>query len=364
MAGLCVAAARYGHFLTQTPYALLMMAIAMSNAAILGATVLMAQHNLLKGIMRVVNSIYPLRTLLQKLDQIAVAKSDAFLPRLRTGAVYIAFFLFSAHAAISFGVSLWRNTTALPQDLIWARTGIGEVRVGYAATSVPIIQPTSASSPTHVLAGTAQGVQELRLKPSLGPQVSAEALQQLDIQGNMPILSWEVTPTNFGDATWQSSVKTIRERNKAVLLRPIIKAQNSASYRKAWQQLVTRFRMAGDTSAVWVWTPPRLDSVAAYFPGSAYVDWVAADYLNLTPATTAEQYKSLRLQLAQRAEINSKPILLFIPARTGQPLQAQGQRLTSIYPEIKALAFGTAATEQALPVSLSTHSPVAIQQSN
>jgi cellulose synthase (UDP-forming) len=146
-----------------------------------------------------------------------------------------------------------------------------------------------------------------------------------------------------------------------VLLRPIIKAHNAASYRAAWQQLVTRFRMAGDTSAVWVWTPPRMDSVAAYFPGSAYIDWVAADYLNTTPATTAQQYKSLRLQLAERAELNSKPILLFVPAQSGHTLQAQTQHFTTIYPEIRALAFGVSTSGQASPVLLSTHSPVSKQ---
>jgi cellulose synthase (UDP-forming) len=341
MAIVCVAAARYGHYLTQTPYALLMMALAMSNAAILGASVAMAQHQLLKEVMRFITSRRPLQKFLLKLDQIVIEKSDALLPRLRTGAIYISFFLISAHSIISVGVSLWRNHSVPSPDLIWARTGLGKIRVGYAATSMTTAWPAVAHT---TLPDSTFGVQELRLQSGLGPKVSPMALQQLDAQGKMPILSWDVKNGTFGDAAWQHSVAVIRKRNKPVLLRPLIEARSAATYRVAWQKLVTRFRAAGDTSAVWVWTPPRTDSVAAYFPGSAYVDWVAADFLSSTPSTMIQKYSSLRLQLAERAEVNSKPILFMAPAQPNKAIQAQS--FTKVYPEIRAIIYNKPISDQ------------------
>lgn len=344
MAVVCVAAARYGHYLMQTPYALLMMALAMSNATILGVSVLMAQHNLLKGMMRFANSFSPARWLVTKIDQHVTGREDELFPRFRTAAVYIAFFLFTAHSFISLGVGLWLERTAPTPDLIWTRSGVGEVRMGYAATSSATMWPASSSLPSRTGADIASLIKEIRLAPAPGPQISAEALQKADAQGSIPLLSWEVTNGSFDSAAWKQSVTAIRDRNQPVMLRPLIKARNPEAYRRTWQRLVTRFRASGDTSAVWVWTPPSPDSIATYFPGATYLDWVAADCMASGPDATAkslQKYRSLRLQLAERAELNSIPILILVPLQPGQSVQTQSQRFTSAYPEIKGLLFSS-----------------------
>jgi hypothetical protein len=59
-------------------------------------------------------------------------------------------------------------------------------------------------------------------------------------------------------------------------------------YIAAWQYIWQRFQAAGNTSAVWVWSP-NADSVPNeawndlnnYYPGDAYVDWVAVDFYGL-----------------------------------------------------------------------------------
>ncbi|WP_084447558.1 glycosyltransferase [Hymenobacter roseosalivarius] len=344
MAVVCVAAARYGHYLMQTPYALLMMALAMSNAAILGVSVLMAQHNLLKGMMRFANTFSPVRWLVTKSEQLLTGQNNELFPRLRTAAVYFAFFLFTAHTFISLGVNFWLDRTAPSPDLIWTRTGVGKVRMGYAATSSATMWLASTSLPSRTGADVASPIKEIRLTPALGPQISAEALKKADAQGSIPLLSWEVKNGSFNDAAWKQSVAVIRDHNQPVMLRPLIKARNPAAYRRTWQRLVTRFRASGDTSAVWVWTPPAPDSVAAYFPGATYLDWVAADCMTSGPDAATKslrKYRSLRLQLAQRAELNSMPVLLLTPLKPGQTVQAQSRRLTSMYPEIKGLLFGS-----------------------
>ncbi|WP_223284556.1 glycosyltransferase family 2 protein [Hymenobacter qilianensis] len=344
MAVVCVAAARYGHYLIQTPYALLMMALAMSNAAILGVSVLMAQHNLLKGLLRFANSFSPARWLVAKSQQLITGRDGELFPRFRTAAVYIAFFVFTAHSFISLGVGLWLDSTAPSPDLIWTRSGVGEVRMGYAATSSASMWSASTSLPSRAGADLASPIQEIRLPPALAPQISAEALQKADTQGNILVLSWEVRNGSFNDTNWKQAVAAIRDNNKPVMLRPIIKASNPTAYRRTWQRLVTNFRASGDTSAVWVWTPPSSDSIAAYFPGATYLDWVAADCMTSGPdamAKSLRKYRSLRLQLAERAELTSMPIMLLAPLQPSQSLQAQSEHLTSTFLEIKALLFGS-----------------------
>ncbi|WP_460611962.1 glycosyltransferase family 2 protein [Hymenobacter seoulensis] len=347
LAGLSVAAARYAHYVTQTPYALLMMAIAMSNAGILLASVLMAQHDLLQRLVDLATSRRRWRWLLLKAEQLVTERANQLLPRLRTAAVFIAFFLFTTHSLISLGLGFWLRQTSPSDALIWVRTGVGKVRVGMAASPASTMWPASLAPPAQSTASTAPEVVEVRLAPSSPPQVDLATLEKLDAQGSLPMLSWEVQNGKDARAVWQQSVAKLRERNRPILLRPILQATTPTAYRTAWQQLVSNFRASGDTSAVWVWTPPRPDSVAAYFPGAAYTEWIAADYLSsgAGPADQAiQKYKTLRMQLAERAEFNSKPIILMAPSKPKQALQIQAQYLTHTYPEIKALIFGLPST--------------------
>jgi cellulose synthase (UDP-forming) len=202
--------------------------------------------------------------------------------------------------------------------------------------------PTSIASRIGI--DSVSTIKEIRLTPAPGPRISAAVLKKADAQSSIPLLSWEVKSGSFNDTAWKQAVTAIRERNQPVMLRPLIKASNPAAYRLTWQRLVTHFRASGDTSAVWVWKPPVPDSVNVYFPGAIYVDWVAADCMTSGPnakAKSIQKYRSLRMQLAQRAELNSTPVLLLTPFQTSQSMQTQSQRITSAYPEIKGLLFGS-----------------------
>lgn len=64
--------------------------------------------------------------------------------------------------------------------------------------------------------------------------------------------------------------------------------QNGQRYIAAWRYVWNRFRMAGNTNAIWVWCP-NADSVPDqpwnahdnYYPGDEYVDWVCVDFYGL-----------------------------------------------------------------------------------
>jgi hypothetical protein len=55
-------------------------------------------------------------------------------------------------------------------------------------------------------------------------------------------------------------------------------------YIAAWQHVVGRFRAAGAKNVIWVWAPHvAYEYWNLYYPGDAYVDWVATGALNYGP---------------------------------------------------------------------------------
>jgi len=52
----------------------------------------------------------------------------------------------------------------------------------------------------------------------------------------------------------------------------------------AWRRIVTRFRAAGATNVIWVWSPHvAYEYWDLYYPGAGTVDWVATGVLNFGP---------------------------------------------------------------------------------
>jgi hypothetical protein len=55
-------------------------------------------------------------------------------------------------------------------------------------------------------------------------------------------------------------------------------------YIAAWRRVVERFRSAGADNVLWVWSPHvAYEYWELYYPGDAYVDWVATGVLNFGP---------------------------------------------------------------------------------
>ena len=55
-------------------------------------------------------------------------------------------------------------------------------------------------------------------------------------------------------------------------------------YILAWRRVVERFRAAGATNVLWVWSPHvAYEYWDLYYPGDGYVDWVATGVLNFGP---------------------------------------------------------------------------------
>jgi hypothetical protein len=120
-------------------------------------------------------------------------------------------------------------------------------------------------------------------------------------------------------------------------------------YILAWRRVVERFRAAGATNVVWVWSPHvAYEYWDLYYPGDQWVDWVATGVLNFGPIaqwskwwTVAEIFGTKYERLASFG----KPVMI---AEFGS-LAVGGDRaawyadaLTDLpkrYPAVKAVVF-------------------------
>ena len=127
-------------------------------------------------------------------------------------------------------------------------------------------------------------------------------------------------------------------------------------YIAAWRHVVERFRRAGATNVVWVWSPHvAYEYWDLYYPGDEYVDWVATGVLNFGPIaqwskwwTFAEIFGQKYSRLASFA----KPVMI---AELGS-LAVGGDReawyrdaIESIpreYPAVRAVLFFHARDDQ------------------
>lgn len=116
----------------------------------------------------------------------------------------------------------------------------------------------------------------------------------------------------------------------------------------AWRHVVTRFRAAGATNVIWVWSPHAAYDYYAYFPGDEYVDWVATQILNYGTVASWSRWWSMEEIFDKHypylAALN-KPVMIaeFGTLAVGGDRPAWFRKalqdLPSRFPAIKALLF-------------------------
>ena len=118
---------------------------------------------------------------------------------------------------------------------------------------------------------------------------------------------------------------------------------------EAWRHVVGRFRRAGASNVLWVWSPHLAYKYwETYYPGADYVDWVATGALNFGTVAhwsewwTFDQLFGLKYEGARAF---GKPIMISeFGSLTvgGDRKQWYVDALTDLptrYPEVKALLF-------------------------
>jgi hypothetical protein len=116
-----------------------------------------------------------------------------------------------------------------------------------------------------------------------------------------------------------------------------------SAYIAAWRHIWTVFQQAGATNVAFVWCPGNnnVTTVAPqYYPGNAYVDWIAVDAYALSPATT---FAGIIAPFYDQYSSTGKPLMVAetgaLPQVQASYLQAAASALPAQFPDIKAFVY-------------------------
>ncbi len=146
-------------------------------------------------------------------------------------------------------------------------------------------------------------------------QAIPTAAEQWDVaNGRLPMITWgaydTLTIQSGSVDTWiRSQADRLRDLGAPVFLR--FYHEMDGDYRQtivhspqdfiaAWRHVHDLFQQEGATNVVWVWCPTAWKFIQKdpwppdYYPGDAYVDWIAADGYNWYPARPGSQWRSFQ----------------------------------------------------------------------
>lgn len=123
----------------------------------------------------------------------------------------------------------------------------------------------------------------------------------------------------------------------------------------AWRKVHRMFAEEGATNVEWVWSPnvgapsytPR-HPMASYYPGDAYVDWMALDGYNWASARDRPWYSFDEIyaqSYAEIAAISSKPLMIAEVASHAGPgdkaawIAGMHEAVTTKYPRVEAVSW-------------------------
>ena len=120
-------------------------------------------------------------------------------------------------------------------------------------------------------------------------------------------------------------------------------------YIAAWRRVVERFRAAGANNVVWVWSPHiAYEHWERYYPGDAYVDWVATGVLNYGPIAQWSQWWTFEEIFGAKYPAMAafgKPIMiaefgtLAVGGNRSEWYRHALRGMPDRYPQVKALLF-------------------------
>jgi len=127
-------------------------------------------------------------------------------------------------------------------------------------------------------------------------------------------------------------------------------------YIAAWRHVVSRFRAVGAHNVIWVWSPHVAHQYwDLYYPGDAYVDWVATGALNYGPIAHWSQWWTFAEIFGAKYPLLAsfgKPIMvaefgsLAVGGDRSQWYESALTDLPTKHPRVKALIFFDAHDDQ------------------
>lgn len=198
------------------------------------------------------------------------------------------------------------------------------------------------------------------------------ALESWDVEnGRIPMVSWGVRDTyviNSGAEDWwiRQQARRLRDLGSPFFLR--FYWEMEADYRRsivhspadliaAWRRVHRIFIEEGATNAVWVWCPTAWKFISKnpwppnYYPGNAYVDWVAADGYNWYPARPGSRWRTFTEILKpwyDWAVTTGKPLMIAengvqedpaVPGRKATWLRDERAQMKTAFPMVQAILY-------------------------
>ena len=187
----------------------------------------------------------------------------------------------------------------------------------------------------------------------------AKTLAAIDRNGSIPLLDWHcgsLAEINAGkhDGLIHAYAKGVRAFGKPLFLRwywemnlDKHKAKScdafgaGPAFVAAWRRIRTIFSAEGATNAAFVWCPSGHGDVTPYYPGDAYVDWVAADKFDRMAQGEAA-FATMFGRFLATLPTHGKP---FMVGATGAPAADQAAFIRGIardapkFPQIKAIMY-------------------------
>ena len=185
--------------------------------------------------------------------------------------------------------------------------------------------------------------------------------------GRLPMISWgAVSTTAVASGRYDRKIRAVATELKSlhgpVLLRFFPEMTNGyvrkqavsgAAYVAAWRHVFRIFKAAGASNVQWVWCPTtqgfRNGVIGAYYPGDAYVNWIAADGYNWgtsMPGSTWRSFTQTFTDFYRWAEHRPKPLMIAEFGSAEGPAGAKGtwlrqaaSALQASFPRIKAVVY-------------------------
>lgn len=190
--------------------------------------------------------------------------------------------------------------------------------------------------------------------------------------GRIPMISWDSAKSTEVSAGWYDNMIRTRARGLKALPSKVFlrwfwemdgasngwQAVSAPAYVAAWQHIYNLFQQEGATNVAFVWSPNawgvQIGTAQAFYPGNAYVDWIAGDGYNWAPKRPGDPWLSFTNVFSafyNWAETMNKPLMIAEtgamernPGEKAQWVKDMGTSLKVNFPKVRALVYFDHAT--------------------
>ncbi|HEY4198121.1 MAG TPA: glycosyltransferase [Mucilaginibacter sp.] len=333
---LCITAVLYGLSNDWNPYNFAAAGFALLTVFMLCTVIMASQQLFLLSMRKKIYGVHFINITLWRLQQAKERTLAASYRVLRRGAPLLGLatlcgsaLLFTVRIQEDANTSMLSEVTAAKKDGgFYTGIYLPALQVDKSPAGLTAFENATRSTPAIISLYEAWGQESLDKFPL--PLMNAIAAN-----GSIPMITWEpwMNPQRGMAAIASGSLddyirayaKKIRDYNRPVFIRFAHEPDNPAypwsatggntpgDYKAAWHKVGDLFAEEGVNNVTWVWNPWNAATMATYYPGDAYVDWIGVTCLNYGGASWDGRWHSFEsIYNPYRTELLAlhKPVML------------------------------------------------------